>query len=50
MAHALIAAIESGEPQAPNLVDALRVQEVRDAAVRSAREGVVVRLAEPAGS
>ena len=50
MAHALIAAIESGEPQAPNLVDALRVQEVLDAAVRSAREGVVVRLAEPAGS
>ena len=50
MAHALITAIESGEPQAPNLVDALRVQEVLDAAIRSAREGVVVRLAEPAGS
>ncbi|MCY4641081.1 MAG: Gfo/Idh/MocA family oxidoreductase [Chloroflexi bacterium] len=47
MAHALIRAIESGEPQEPNLVDALRVQEVLDAAVRSAREGVVVRLPDP---
>ncbi len=50
MAHALIRAIESGEPQEPNLVDALRVQEVLDAAVRSARDGVVVTLPDPSGS
>jgi predicted dehydrogenase len=50
MAHALIRAIESGEPQSPNLVDALRVQEIIDGARRSAREGVVVTLPEPSGS
>ena len=47
MAHTLIRAIESGEPQSPNLVDALRVQEIIDAARRSARDGVVVTLPEP---
>ncbi len=47
MAHALIRAIESGEPQSPNLIDALRVQEIVDGARLSARDGVVVTLPEP---
>jgi len=50
IAHALIRAIESGEPQSPNLVDALRVQEIIDGARRSASEGVVVTLPEPSAS
>lgn len=48
MAHTLIRAIESSEPHSPNLVDALRVQEVLDAALHSAREGVTVALPDPA--
>jgi len=47
MIEKLLAAIETGERQSPDIEDALRCQEVLDAVRRSSDEGSVVRLPDP---
>ncbi len=44
--HNLLTSIEEGKQRSPDLVDALRCQEVIDAVHRSAREGATVHLSE----